>query len=358
MKHLLSILLLITMVACSSDEDTLSQTLSYENTFAIVDDPSDSVQHERYLLYRDYGVSIYFNDTVTRKPKGNDWKGNPVYAYETIDLNWTFSGYNNSVTYTYDYITSPEEQMQSLRYVRRYLQRVSKPMRPFSIMLADTLTVASNSNVDRPKYHVGFRTLVFAQMKDITDTTVMDSQFVQVIRNMIFDRVKANREVCARFANSAIENAWYGKEWKQLNCPTLSKWLTTSWVLNGNTLYNEAPYTTYDNEDIITLLTRINIQGTSYVETYEEALEIRKKMITEMGNYGFIRGWKQSGSYAPNDDTEDRGYFIQAILELGEIGFQARYGNSPLVMEKYKILADFITQELGVNLEYDGRLSE
>lgn len=357
MKYLLYALLLL-VTACASDEEILKPTLEYPNDFAIVDDPNDSVQHERYLLYKEYGVAVYLNDTIVRKQKGVDWQGKPVYVYETIDLNWSFTDYSRGVAYDYAYLTDPAEQMQALRYARRYLEQVSKPMRPFSIMLADTLTVTSNSKVERPLYHVGARTLVFAQMKDVVNASEMDEQFFNVIRSMVSDRVKANREVCARFALSATENAWYGKMWKDLNCPNITEWLKTSWVINPNVLYNEPPYTPYNGEDLVAVLTNINLNGTSYVASYEEAVAVRQKFIADMGQYGFIRGWKEGGAYVPANDTEDREQYIQAILTLGEWGFRARYGNASLVMEKYEILATFITQTLGVDLDFDGRLTE
>ena len=67
--------------------------------------------------------------------------------------------------YRYDYLRTAEEQLRALRFVDAYLGKISRQMRPFSVMVADTLTVSSANKVEKPIYHVGFRTLVLARSK-------------------------------------------------------------------------------------------------------------------------------------------------------------------------------------------------
>lgn len=355
MKKIFYLLALLVMAACGS-EDPIIPGIDYANEFTLQDNPTDPVQHARYELFKEFGVPVYFNDTIATRIKGKDYDGSDRKIYETVDLNWTFSGYNRGVTYTYDYLKTPEEQLRSLNFVRQYLQSTPQPLRPFSIMVADTLTAESAHKRERPIYHVGFRTLVFAQIKDITDSDSIQTQVNEVIKNMIADRVAANKPVCARFANVSSEKGWYQSSWENLgNCPTILKWQKKSWIFSPNVLFNEPPYTTFKGEDLVTLLLSPTGQEGTYVNSIEEAEEIREQFILEMGNYGFIRGWKNTGVESPEGDKEDREYFLQAIIHLGEKGFRARYGNSKLVMKKYKILADFISNELGYPLNYDGR---
>lgn len=358
MKHIAYLIALLVLTACGSEEP-IAPGIDYANEFTIQDNPSDPVQHARYEIFKEYGVPVYFNDTIATRIKGTDFDGSPRKVYETIDLNWTFSGYNRGVKYTYDYLTTAEEQLRSLQFVRQYLNTAPKPLHPFSIMVADTLTATSNNKVEKPVYHVGFRTLVFAKIKDLTQADSIQAQIDEVIKNMITDRVAANKSVCALFANVSSEKGWYKSEWEELgNCPTLVEWQKKSWVISPNALYNEPPYSTFDNEDVVTILLQGNPMGEPYVKDKAQAEEIRQKMLNEMGNYGFIRGWKNTGVETPEDDKEDREYFLQAIIHLGDVGFRARYGNSKLVMDKYNILANFITNTLGYKLDYDGRPTE
>lgn len=353
MKYFLYLFLLLGIVSCTNEED-LKSNIEYSNEFTIVDNPNDSVTHERYLIYKEYGVPVYFNDTISQVQTGTNHKGEPILSYERVDLNWTFFGYNHGIKYTYTYLTNPAEQMQALRFVRKYLEQASRPMRPFSIMLADTLTVASSSRTDRPIYHVGYRTLVFAQIKNLTGEDTINAQIKEVIKNMVSDRVKVNTDVCARFADLGTTNNWYYRTWETLgNCPTVVSTQKMSWTLSVNALFNEPPFSTFDNEDLVMLLLKDRQGVGPYVNSEAEALTIRQNIIDEMGQYGFIRGWKQSGSFTPNNDTEDRDFYIQAILHLGERGFKKRYGHLNKVMEKYQYLASFIQGELEIDLDYD-----
>lgn len=356
MKKIVYLFVLLVLAACSSESPIIPR-IDYANEFTIQDDTNDPVQHARYEIFKEFGVPVYFNDTIVTHIKGQYFDGTPRNVYETVDLNWTFSGYDQGVKYMYKYLTTPQEQLQALVFIRKYLTSAPKPLQPFSIMVADTLTRISKNKVEKPIYHVGFRTLVFAQIKDITQEDTIQMQINEVIRNMITDRVEANKSVCARFANVSSEKGWYGTSWKDLgNCPTIVKWQTKSWVLSPNALFNEPPYDTYDGEDLVALLLQGAPPVGAYVENLEEAHEIRQKYIQEMGAYGFIRGWKHTGVTSPNDDKEDRSYYLQSLIHLGKKGVRARYGDLKLVMEKYNILANFITNELGYDLNYDGRV--
>ena len=350
---------LLLPTACDTEEK-LTKTIEYSDDFAIVDQPGDTVAHERYLIYKELGVPVYFNDTIAVRDKGLDRNGNPVVNYETIDLNWKYTGYERGVRYSYAYLRDPAAQMRALRYVRRYLATVSPQMRPFSIMVADTLTVSSRSKTEKPVFHVGFRTLVFSQVADLTDSTAIASQIKQVIKSMVSDRVKANAEVCARFAAYANDKGWYYNTWDDLgNCPTIGKWRKVSWMLTVNGLFKEPPYVVYDKMDFVDLLmARVVGNSAPYPNTREEAEADRQRMVAEMGNYGFICGWAQLGSYTPADDSEDREQYLQAMMALGDQGFRRRYGNAQMVMEKYRILYDYLTEKLGIDLNFDGTLAE
>ena len=304
MKQLLLLLLPLLFFACKSEE-SITPAVTFERDFQVVDNAADPVQHARYEIYKKYGVPVYFNDTVAVHG-GASPADSASRRYETVDLNWTFFGYSRGVEYRYNYLRTPEEQLRALQFVDAYLAKISRPMRPFSVLLADTLTVSSANKVEKPVYHVGFRTLVLAQVKDITQPDSVKAQIAEIVNSMVSDRIKANRELCGEFADVSSQKGWYDLEWKRLNetspCPTV--------------------------------------------------IEMGK-----IGAFGFIRGWNQSGAFAPRDADEDREYFIKAMLWLGDGGFRQRYGHLPVVMAKYEILRRFVTGELGVNLDYN-RLNE
>ena len=87
MKYLFYLLLAFSFFSCQKEGD-LNNEIDFSNVYAITDDPNDPVQHERYLIFNDFDVSVYFNDTIARKFVRNDIYGYPVYTYETIDPNF------------------------------------------------------------------------------------------------------------------------------------------------------------------------------------------------------------------------------------------------------------------------------
>ena len=116
MKHIFLFLCSVLALAACSSEDPITPRLTYGNDFVITDQPNDSIQHTRYLIYKDFGVPVYFNDTIAKHTEGIGVDGKPRTTYETVDLNWTFSGYNRGVKYSYVYLTAPEDQMRSVSF--------------------------------------------------------------------------------------------------------------------------------------------------------------------------------------------------------------------------------------------------
>ena len=238
MKQLLFLLLPLLFFACKSEE-SITPAVTFERDFAVVDNAADPVQHARYEIYKKYGVPVYFNDTVAVHG-GTAPADSASRRYETVDLNWTFFGYSRGVEYRYDYLRTAEEQLRALRFVDAYLGKISRQMRPFSVMVADTLTVSSANKVEKPIYHVGFRTLVLARVKDITAEDSVKAQIAEIVNSMVSDRIKANRELCGEFADVSTQKGWYDLEWKRLNetspCPTVIEMGKKSYVLSVNAL--------------------------------------------------------------------------------------------------------------------------
>ncbi len=66
-------------------------------------------------MYSEYGIPVYFNDTIGRIFVKKDVTGKDVYRYETLDLSWGFTSYATG-TYDYEYMMDPDEQLNSLGY--------------------------------------------------------------------------------------------------------------------------------------------------------------------------------------------------------------------------------------------------
>ena len=345
------VLTLALFAACGNDEDSLTNSIDFSSPYAIKDSSTDSILHHCYLLYEKYGVSVLFNDTVATQKVGTDAQGNDIFRYETIDLNWNFQSHDkSSVTYSYDYLQTDAEKSQALSFAEIYLNTASSKMRPFTILLVDTLYIKKEgSAATKPQYHNGFRSLVVTQLKDFT-TDDMHTLSDSILRQMVLSRVQLDEDLVARFGAVSSQNKYYGRPWVNdgvnggLGCVWNITHMGIFW--KPQRLYNEGVAEEY-----------IAYSYYTYVSTVEEFEAERASIFQQIGRYGFICG---STSYndqlahlqSPDNVSQDLTYYVNTMLEIGETEFMERYGASSMVKKKYDILADYIENELGINLDF------
>lgn len=336
------------ITACSDDSEKLTNKIDFSSPYVIQDDPSDPVAHRRYEIYKEYEVSVFFNDTIQQTYIGKNYDGSSLYRYETLDLNWEFySQTYSSIDYDFDYLTTQEKQMKALDFVDVFLKKATGAMRPFCMFLTDTVTVTETANTSvvesKPVYLTNYRTLVMAQLQDY-NSEQLDSLSTVILRSMVKSKLLQNKNLIDRFGAVSSKNSYYARYWVNdgtnggLGCT--SKWFTTGYTfMSLNGMYE-------DEEYIYSSMKRWNL-----VTTFEDFEAVRNEMMTQVGAYGFISGDRYiSLVKSPSDVDDDIEKFIDVILEIGAEEFNNRYGNSPLVMEKYNILADYIENDLGVAL--------
>ena len=83
-------------VSSCGKEDVLENKIDFSSDYEIKDDPNNPIQHHKYLIYQKYGIPVFFNDTVSATVTGTNYDGKPIYRYETLDLNWSFSSHNKN----------------------------------------------------------------------------------------------------------------------------------------------------------------------------------------------------------------------------------------------------------------------
>ena len=142
-------LLACLLLACQK-EDGITPGTGFENLYTIQDDPNDSIQHKRYELYTTYGVPVFFNDTIGKVFVKTDVNGDSVFRYETLDLNWAFSGTNSgSVTYQVTRLTDPGLMMKSLRFAEIFLKNSQQALYPYALWLTEKCYQLSSAGVEQ-----------------------------------------------------------------------------------------------------------------------------------------------------------------------------------------------------------------
>ena len=79
----------------------------------------------------------------------------------------------------------------------------------------------------------------------------------------------------------------------------------------------------------------------------EEGLEkFRTVMRQKIGAWGFI----SPGTMTPSTTEADLDAYVEKMLSMSKTDFEALWGTSPLVMEKYNILFDILVNKLEMEL--------
>jgi len=333
MKHVLYLLLALLVLGCGK-EDELTPKLEIENLYGIQDEPSDSIKHRVFEIYQNYGVPVYFNDTIGQVFLKNDVNGKAVYRYETLDLAWKYSSYDG-VTYEYAYMTDPDEQSRALNIIEAYLELVPKALYPFNFFVTDSakmIDASDNETVySKGAFENCYRTvLMTGKWTEEQATSLPKEMKSEILKSKILNY----KNLLTKF-NEISDPSWYYKEWEKLD-PTYFQYVDTTLNSYYRSYFNPAALS--DTWHSINMFTP------------EKLSEFRAAIREKIGQFGFVNGFHEHVGLAPATTDEDLVTFITEILRWSREEFEELWGECPLVMEKYEILYDVITNKIGVEL--------
>jgi len=341
MKNVLYLLLAFLILGCEQ-EDKLTPKLEIENLYCLQDDPSDSIKHRVFEIYQNYGVPVYFNDTIGQVFLKNDVNGKAVYRYETLDLAWKYTKYDE-VTFEYEYMTDPDEQSKILGSIETYLKSVPKALYPFNFFITKSVKMTDASDNEE---NYGFGSfLIHFRTTTITGDwgENIAANFLETLkRGMLQSKITNYKDLLTEF-NNISEEAWYGKSWIRLD-----------------SIYFNSNYFDYiDNHPNYMVAHQ---RGEFYPSAFSDTWwgvddpnipedEFRAAIRAKIGQFGFVGGSSISKQVdSPATTNEDLVLFIKELLQYSREEFEELWGTCPLVMEKYEILYDVITNKIGVEL--------
>ena len=169
-KYIFFLLLAFVWASCEKEDD-LKPKIDYFNLYTITDNPNDSVQHLRYEIYTEYGIPVYFTDTVGKYPLAVNVHGDTVYEYELLDLNWGFtSSAEDDRDIIYDFLDDDTKKYNSLLFVKKFIESSAPSLRPLSMLVVDTLRVKESAlGYARQRELHNFRTMVWADVTTLTE---------------------------------------------------------------------------------------------------------------------------------------------------------------------------------------------
>jgi len=331
MKKIIYFFFVLLFVSCK--EDAITPNIDFGSPYVITDNPADEVQHKRYLLYKEYGVPVFFTDTVSSIYLTKNVHGDSVFTYEKLDLNWGFTSVG-SVEYTYKFIQAKEDQLKALDNIEKYLQNSLPNLSPFSIFLVDQFEAKGSSDVltiddltaPAPRNRVTtvntYRTLVVSQAQKSFSEDFWPKYTITLLKSQVKKAITSSaynaKLIEFQLVNSATQ---FEQRWSALGANETG-FTPASWrTFNYNTEYTGALATTYN------------------------------KIISVFGPYGFIGFSTRYGIWYSPNTTDDRNLYIDAILSYNQETFERVWGNSPLVMEKYSIMKDIIVNDMNIPLD-------
>lgn len=351
MKNILLLLLgiVITIYGCDKS-DEVKPELNLTNLYEIKDNVSDSIQHKVYELYKEYGVPVFFNDTIGKVFVKVDVNGDSVFHYEKLDPAWSYTGYSN-LDYDFQYMTDPNEQSMFLTMLEAFLKECGKSLYPYSVLVVNNYsTTDSRDEVtwrSDGAYSVFYKLLLVTGDKD----TDLSEKPDEIIRTIIEERITDYKDLLSAFQR--VSKDYRGKrDWS---------------VLGVGKLSIPFEFTTLDPYWGFEIVTKVEnwydyplYSGTSCLtDTWwglrdftEEVVELcRKSVRAEVGKFGFVgQSLKNMTSAPPKDEEDDLKVFVKEVMSYSIKDFKAIWGEYPLVMQKYEILSGIIIDELGIEL--------
>lgn len=303
MKRYMILCVLAVLLAACAKEDTLTP-LGAEHNWLVVEDSDDPIDHQRYLIYKETGIPVFYNDTLGSRERLSP-TGEYYTYYERLQVY-----YKPGVQTPLDSFSLVQDR-NSLKPVLNYLQTELLPMIPKtfyvpSLLLVNTLTSPSDTVA-----HRGLNTVACAKAGNFGSMNATEKARWKgkVLRSMVYSGLMEK------------EGEWLDENFYAL----------TYAVNPGETrMYSDNPAK----------------KGYVY-----QALGTLKPLLPAeqqtLGACGFLNiNWKPATptqlermARIPTK-SEDVSEFCEAVFAMTEEEFTERWGMYPVVIAKYHALKE------------------
>lgn len=349
MRNLLLLLMMISGLWYCQKEDSITPELKLEDLYAVKNNASDPVQQRVYDIYDHYKVTVVFNDTVGKVFVKTDVYGDSVFTYERIDPAYSFTGYNN-LDYEYSFLTDPAAQNQLLDVVEEYLGSCNKNLYPQVILLTNSYSKTDQRGttdvIADGKFDVTYRSLLLSYTPD---EEVLESLANEIMKTFIIQRIADYSTEVQSFHR--VSKDFIGKSWGVLGVSNLKEPVTyMEYNYWGN--YEEVSITKFSNAPLYSSCSCLQDDWWGLRKYDAELVEVFRNAVRQLiGPLGFVmQSAKDPVGAPPLDNADDLQVFVTEMLRFSRARFEALWGDYPLVMQKYDILYDLLTNEFGVEL--------
>ncbi len=342
MRYLLIIVTALFTYSCMTEEP-LTQSIEHINLYSIEHyEGDDPIKKRVYDLYKEYGVPIYFNDTIASWVDGVDYYGNEIVKYETLDLAWRFTSYSNSELF-YKYLTDEALMTDALDYAEYYLKNHPRSMYPLSFFFVDEVREVTNDGVTTlAEADLSlFTRAIFGIPKWGDNQATIDWYHNNLIVDVIKSKINNYPNRISQFSDTT-EPRFYNVLWEDLN-PSYFTIIDDVIARNTSPAYVITRSTGMTPE----VLAPFYFGGFTFLFAgFSEEYEIIKQVVAETyGAVGFVYYSPGNFTLAPRSASEDLTGYLTYMFGWGSAHFESVWGDYPIVMAKYEILKDIINNE-------------
>ncbi len=134
------------LAGCSKDDDGDLSPSMLDKDWYRIEDSADPTDHVRYEIYSEYGLPVFYNDTIGSDFRGYSMDGSPVTHYEVIDFGYWITYVDGAPKMTYKlneaYLlrNDKSEVKAGVEFVRDYvLPSLPERLYPMSLLLVDDM---------------------------------------------------------------------------------------------------------------------------------------------------------------------------------------------------------------------------
>lgn len=297
--YIAGIFLILLATACRKEEATVLP--DYDKNWLVVDDnPNDATIHGNYLFFKETGIPVYVNDTIGTQAR-TDVFGRNFTHYEKLSLSYSIGGLQAGappLVYSFTYCNKAD-----VPAALAYLKSEILPVLPKGIYVPSILLVA-NLNTNGFKYAFkGLNTIVIGQIAGIPsmDQATKVQYKGAILRAMLTSAMLRPKyaDILDKFANAT------------------RKFITTGDTYNISTYY----------------LNRVTGLPAGVSPTLQAI--------------GFLGAEPTNPYLTPATPSMDANMYLEAILGRTDAEFKALYGSNPVIMIKYNLMRQILT-DLGI----------
>ncbi len=271
----------------------------------VLENSEDELDHLRYLIYEEYGVPVYYNDTIGSRIAGTDIDGNPVIYYEVLNPNYNLTNTVNDVELSF--CENRDRLIAAMNFMRDEVLPLfcTKDLLPRCFLLVDTVYVACSSESLRYEDYV-YRSMM---------TTVIG--YVDRLEEM-------SAQERERMIKRIVAEEWgvYLTEYEESR-------LQSFYTISEVEVYSRS--TTYE-------MNPSSYGSGVYIIPYKE-----------WGEYGFLdydhwKSYSEGSSYFTPDKLHDVVDYVTEVLIGDDAAFEAQWGDYDWVLQKYEIMKGIVEE--------------